>query len=179
MAIPVEPLPAEDPAPLAEQARQGSSAALGALYRLFGPALFRLAYRLTASKEDAEDVVHDVFVGLPEALQHYEERGRLDAWLRRLTARMSLMRLRSNRRRRDVRLEDDHPGPDPMTRDRSDVERAVNGLPEPLRSVLVLKEVEGYSHAEIGEMLNISTVASRVRLARAMSRLRRMLGGTQ
>lgn len=178
MAIRV-PSPADDPAGLAEQARGGSSAALGGLYRLFGQALFRLAYRLTASKEDAEDVVHDVFVGLPEALQGYEERGRLDAWLRRLTARTSLMRLRSARRRGDVRLEDDHPGPEPAREDRSDVEKAVNALPAPLRSVLVLKEVEGYSHSEIARMLNINVVTSRVRLVRAMSRLRRMLGGAR
>jgi RNA polymerase sigma-70 factor (ECF subfamily) len=147
------------------------------VYRLFGPALFRLAYRLTASKEDAEDVVHDVFVGLPEALQRYEERGRLDAWLRRLTARMSLMRLRSHRRRSEVRLEDDAgvsraPRPEGI-----ELQTAVDALPAPLRSVLVLKEVEGYSHAEIGELLGISAVASRVRLMRAMSRLRWILGG--
>ena len=172
MAIRVEPSPVEE-------ARAGSSAALGELYSQYGPALFRLAYRLTASKEDAEDVVHDVFVGLPEALQGYEERGRHDAWLRRLTARMSLMRLRSNRRRGDVRLEDDQLGTEPVRDDRSDVERAVNTLPEPLRSVVVLKEIEGYSHAEIGAMLGISAVASRVRLMRAMSRLRRTLGGSR
>lgn len=180
MAIRVEPSPARDPAGLAEAARGGSSAALGDLYGRFGPALFRLAYGLTASKEDAEDVVHDVFVGLPEALQGYEERGRLDAWLRRLTARVALMRLRSLRRRSEVLLESDAvgatgaPGAEGI-----ELQAAVDSLPAPLRSVLVLKEIEGYSHAEIGEMLNISTVASRVRLARAMARLRRLLGGTR
>ncbi len=170
MAIRVEPSPAE---------AIGSPDALAQWYRRYGPGLFRLAYRLTGSREDAEDVVHDVFVGLPEALEHYEERGRLEAWLKRLTARMSLMRLRSNRRRRDIHLETDHPGPDPVGDDQADIEKAMNALPDPLRSVLVLKEVEGYSHAEIGAMLNISAVASRVRLARAMSRLRRILGGAR
>jgi len=178
MAIRVEP--SQDPAELAEQARDGSSAALGELYRRFGPALFRLAYRLTTSKEDAEDVVHDVFVGLPEALQHYAERGRLDAWLRRLTARVALMRLRSRRRRSEVRLANDEVGAARAPRGEAiEVQVAVDALPAPLRSVLVLKEIEGYSHAEIGDMLGISAVASRVRLVRAMSRLRRILGGAR
>jgi RNA polymerase sigma-70 factor, ECF subfamily len=176
MAIRVEPSAAVDPPSLAKQARAGSSRALGDLYRLYGQALFRVAYRLTGSREDAEDVVHDVFVGLPEALERYEERGRLDAWLRRVTARGALMKLRKQRRHA-VLLLDEHSGSQPAVVGNQDLEAAVNALPAPLRSVLVLKEIEGYSHAETAEMLGISTVTSRVRLMRAMARLRRMLGG--
>src|SRR5213592_1845061 len=67
--------------------RDGDPAALGLLYDAFGAGLFRLAYRLTGTREDAEDVVHDVFVGLPEALTRYEERGRLGAGARRPNGR--------------------------------------------------------------------------------------------
>jgi len=172
----VDPASLAAPAALAQQARAGSTGALGDLYRLYGLALFRVAYRLTGSREDAEDVLHDVFVGLPEALQRYEERGRLDAWIRRLTARLSLMRVRSRRRRAVVALEDEHPSRETATPG-GDLEEAVRSLPEPLRNVLVLKEVEGYSHAEISEMLGISVVTSRVRLMRALRKLRRILGG--
>ena len=176
MAIPV-PSPAEGVAELAEQARAGSPAALGALYRRFGPGLYRLAYRLSGSKEDAEDIVHDVFVGLPEALQRYEERGRLDAWLKRLTARVALMKLRAGRRRATLRLEDHDTATEPQRQpETGELQAAVDALPLSLRSVLVLKEIEGYSHSEIAEMLGISAVASRVRLMRAISRLRRTLG---
>jgi RNA polymerase sigma-70 factor, ECF subfamily len=178
MAIRVEPPPSVNAAQLAEAARGGSSGALGELYRLFGPALFRLAYRLSGSREDAEDIVHDVFVGLPEALQSYEERGRLDAWLRRLTARAALMRLRQRRRGAQIRLEDEHPTVEPgRVAEGVELQGAVDALPVKLRSVLVLKEIEGHSHKEIAEMLGISVVTSRVRLLRAMSRLRRTLGG--
>jgi RNA polymerase sigma-70 factor, ECF subfamily len=183
MAIRVEPpspapSPAADPAQLAEAARGGSSAALAGLYRLFGPALFRLAYRLTSSKADAEDVVHDVFVGLPEALHHYEERGRFDAWLRRLAARIALMKLRAGRRQAALQLEpNDNQAQPERDREVGELQAAVDALPIPLRSVLVLKEIEGYSHSETAELLGISVVTSRVRLMRAMSRLRRALGG--
>ena len=58
------------------------------------------------------------------------------------------------------------------------VRRAVEALPDSLRTVVVLKIVEGYSHQEIGELLGISRGASEVRLSRALERLRRNLGET-
>ncbi|MGH2608611.1 MAG: RNA polymerase sigma factor [Tepidiformaceae bacterium] len=166
-------------AELIDRARAGSPDALGALYEAHGAALFRLAYRLLGSREDAEDVVHDVFVGLPEALQRYEERGALDAWLKRVAARVALMRLRGRRRRGEVDLaaaEETVGGglSDPPT-DVRRLQAAVDRLPEHLRSVLVLKEIEGYSHAEVGGLLGISEGASRVRLARGHKRLRTLL----
>lgn len=177
MATPLA-LSAVDPAApaaaaLARQARAGSPGALGDLYELYGPVLFRVAYRLTGSREDAEDVVHDVFVGLPEALQGYKEQGRLDAWLRRITARVALMKLRKGRRQAALQLEQE--AEPALERDMEELQAAVNALPLSLRSVVVLKEIEGYSHSETAEMLGISVVSSRVRLMRAMSRLRRML----
>ena len=92
-------------ASLIAEARAGSPN-LSALYLEHGAALFRLAYRLVGAREDAEDVVHDMFVGLPDALRRYEERGSFAAWLKRVTARMALMRLRSRKRRREVSLDD-------------------------------------------------------------------------
>jgi DNA-directed RNA polymerase specialized sigma24 family protein len=90
---------------LIAEARAGSPDALSALYLEHGVALFRLAYRLVGAREDAEDVVHDVFVGLPEALGRYEERGSFGAWLKRVIARVALMTLRSGKRRREVGLD--------------------------------------------------------------------------
>src|SRR5436190_2181243 len=93
------------PGSLIAEARAGSPDALSALYLEHGAALFRLAYRLVGAREDAEDVVHDVFVGLPEALRRYEERGSFAPWLKRVTARLALMRLRRSKRRREVALD--------------------------------------------------------------------------
>ena len=159
-----------------EGARAGDPEALASLYRAYGAALYRLAYRLTGTPQDAEDVVHDVFVGLPEALGRYQERGNLAGWLKRVTARVALMRLRTHTRRREVALDATLSSPDrPAAVESEGLQAAIDALPEPLRSVLVLKEVEGYSHAEVGELLGISEGASRVRLNRAMKRLRRTL----
>src|SRR5881394_3273439 len=94
---------------IAARARAGSAAALSELYALYGAALMALAYRLTGSRDDAEDVLHDVFLGLPEALRRYDERGALESWLKRVTARVALTRLRSRDRAREVALDDDVP----------------------------------------------------------------------
>src|SRR4051812_19743437 len=171
MALSLRPKLTPLPPDLIARVRAGDNDALGELYARAGGALASLARRLTGTREDAEDVLHDVFLGLPEALQHYQERGQLEAWLRRVTARVALMRIRSVRRRGEV----DVP-PDIESRAVSDdslaLEDAVDELPDALRVVLVLKMIEGHSHAEIAELLEISPRASEQRLYRAIQILR-------
>ena len=162
------------PPELLARLRAGDGAALGELYSRTGGALASLARRLTGSREDAEDVLHDVFLGLPEALQHYQERGQLEAWLRRVTARVALMRIRSARRRREVDVPLDIESRT-VSEDSVALEHAVDELPDSLRFVVVLKLIEGYSHTEIGELLGISPRASEQRLYRAIQLLRARL----
>ncbi|HMC54332.1 MAG TPA: sigma-70 family RNA polymerase sigma factor [Gemmatimonadaceae bacterium] len=148
--------------------------AIADLYRRHAGALMAVAYRLLLSRADAEDVVHDLFVGLPEALHKYEERGSMEHWLRKITVRLALGRLRA---RREVML-DTVPEPVAITRDpvaRVAMERALSALSPSLRAVLVLREIEGFSHAEIATMLGISVAASEVRLHRALRQMRALL----
>lgn len=168
---------------LIAQAREGSPEALEAIYLEHGDALMRLAYHLTGSAADAEDVLHDVFLGLPEALGRYQERGTFRAWLRRVTARVALTRVRVARRRSEVPLDENAAvvpaaagGP---SADRADLERAIRELPSTLRAVFVLKEVEGLSHAEVAAALGIRVGTSEVRLHRALRRLRELLAETR
>lgn len=157
----------------------GSAAWIAAAYRAHGPALYRLAVRLVGSPADAEDVVHDVFVRLPDAAARYEERGTLGAWLRRLTVHAALKRLRRERRRREVPVEAaaSVAAPGAAAGGTLDLERAVAALPPSLRAVLVLKQFEGYGHAEIAAMLGTTEGASRTRLARALERLKEAMTG--
>ena len=165
-----------DEADVVAQARAGSPAALATLYEAHASGLLAIAYRLLGSRDDAEDVVHDVFVGLPEALRRYEERGSFAAWLRTIAARLALARLREETSRPTVDL---HETQRPALAHSSDasltLERALKDLSPSLRAVLVLKEIEGFSHAEIAAMLNISVGASEVRLHRALNALRATL----
>src|SRR3989442_14652774 len=123
-----------EPRDIVAAARRGDPPALAALYRAHGAGVFRLAYRLTGTREDAEDVVHDVFVGLPEALLRYEERGSFAAWLKRVTARVALMRLRSSKRRREVTLDDAAAQAEPAkASERDGLQAVVATLPDHLR----------------------------------------------
>jgi RNA polymerase sigma-70 factor, ECF subfamily len=121
-------------------------------------------------------VLHDVFVGLPDALRRYEERGNLTGWLKRVTARVALGRVRSRKRRSEVPLELARAESEPLAHaEGMALEVAVNRLHERLREVIVLKEIEGYSHREVADLLGISVVASRVRTHRGLARLRQLL----
>jgi RNA polymerase sigma-70 factor (ECF subfamily) len=168
-----------DTSALIANTRDGDRAALGALYDLYATTLFRTAYRLTNDVANAEDAVHDCFVGLPEALRHYEDRGALGAWLRSIVVRLVLMRRRAESRRQESPLTllepDVEATPPDVGAEIVEARRAIAALPASLRDVVVLHRVEGYSHEEIGALLGISAGASRVRLTRAIQQLRRLL----
>ena len=104
MAVPIA-RPSVPQRDLIERARAGAEDGIAGLYARHAAELYRLALRLTESEAEAEDVVHDVFVGLPEALRRYKERGSFESWLKRVTVRLTLMRMRTRRRRREVPLD--------------------------------------------------------------------------
>lgn len=160
------------------QARRADVAALTAIHARYAPELLAVAARLVGSRDEAADVVQDLFVGLPEALARYTEQQQFGAWLRRVAVRLALSRLRTRARRREAALDvlPAHVAVAPVpTLDRVALAAAILALPEPQRVVFVLREVEGYTHAEIAVLLGISRAASEVRLFRAVRRLRALL----
>jgi len=177
----VHPRAAATPAPhsdaeLVRRTSAGDNDALALLYERHGGRLLTVAYRLLGSRADAEDVVHDVFVGLPEALRRYDERGSLGAWLRVITARMALARMRREQLRGEVDSGADIAAPPRDALAAVTLENALRALTPSLRAVVVLREIEGFTHKEIASMLGISRGASEVRLHRAIAELRRILG---
>jgi len=172
-------IPGVDDAALMAAVAEGSNTALASLYNRYGESAHRIAYRITGSAADAEDVVHDVFVGLPDAARRYAEKGRLAGWLKTLVLRTALLRLR-RRSAYDKALLDYVSGdwitrqPDPV--DLLAMRTALKAMPEKLRLVFMLKEVEGYDHTEIADLLAIRVAASRVRLHRAWAFLRSRMG---
>ena len=158
--------------------RDGSAEALGELYNRHARGLLAIAFRLLQSTDEAEDVVHDVFVGLPELLRRYEERGAFAPWLKKIAARVALARIRETSQRPTVSLDElsDQPHSSQLDLEGAvTLEQAMRGLTPALRAVLVLKEIEGFSHAEVARLLDISVGASEVRLHRAIEALRAAL----
>ena len=167
---------------LAAAAVRGDRDALAALYDAFAATIFASAHRLLGERSDAEDATHEVFVAIGRTLERWDpERGTLGPFLRRVAVRIALMRLRSSRRRREVSVDAvasllDR-GHEPH--DRLSLDGALARLSEEHRVVFLLKEVEGYSHAEIAGLLEISVRNSEVRLFRARQSLRALLGGSR
>jgi RNA polymerase sigma-70 factor, ECF subfamily len=179
-ALPPLPLHVEsgDLASLIARTSAGDADALAALFRRYGESVHAVALRLSRSPDEADDILQDIFIGLPEALRRYEERGQFEAWLARVTARVTLMRMRGSRRSVALPPDADMPhgaSPSDHLDARITLQRALEELSPAARAIVVRREVEGRTHAEIARELGISRNNSEVRLFRALRQLRSFL----
>jgi RNA polymerase sigma-70 factor (ECF subfamily) len=166
---------------LVARLRAKDAEAFAWLYDQYAGLLFRIGYSLLGDTSEAEDLVHDVFLGLPRALATFEGRGSFEGWLRRVATRTGLMKLRQARSR-DTRLQgrgwtvprfEKPPDADAAL----DLESALGELTPALRAAFVLREVQGYSYEEVADLLGISIGAARVRVLRARRALSALLEG--
>ncbi|WP_406031469.1 RNA polymerase sigma factor SigE [Nocardioides sp. NBC_00163] len=144
--------------------------------------VYRLAYRLTGNRHDAEDLTQEVFVRVFRSLDTYSP-GTFEGWLHRITTNLFLDQARRKQRIRFDALSDERasrltssgPTPDVAYTDQrfdDDIERALATLPPDFRAAVVLCDVEGLSYEEISEILGakLGTVRSRIHRGRAMLR---------
>ena len=152
-----------------------------ALEREFGERLressslaFRVAFGVLRHREDAEDVAQDAFVRAHRSIAQLRDRESFRAWLVRMTWRLAIDRLRTDKRRaiREMTVESE-PGATAeqlaLARERAQrLWSAIDELPEKLRIAIVLASIEGHDVGEVGRLLDIpeGTVKSRLFLAR-------------
>jgi RNA polymerase sigma-70 factor, ECF subfamily len=171
---------------LIARARAGEAASFEKLMRRYNQRVFRAARSVLRDDAEAEDVVQETFVRAYRHLADFEERSSMGTWLTRIAVHEALARVRRSRlfespdSDRDeggfARVESTRPGPEEETASRelrSVLLAAIDSLPEGLRLVFVLREVEGLSTLEVCEVLQLSPEAVRVRLHRARLALRR------
>lgn len=164
---------------LVRAAQSGSAAAFGELVRVHQRRAYAVARSIVGTHEDAEDVVQDAFLHAWRALDRFIAGQPFGAWVNRITANAAL----DLTRRRKVRATDELPATlsnpfvDPAERGelKSRLAEAIAGLNERQRSVVLLHDVEGFQHAEIGELLGIPEGTCRSDLHHARSALRRAL----
>jgi RNA polymerase sigma factor (sigma-70 family) len=161
---------------LLTRARQGDGVAQAELFKLFGRPAYNLARRLLVKPELAEDVLQDTFVEVLRNLAAFRGDAPFGMWVRRIAVNHCLMHLRSPWQRRRLELdESDESGmlwSSEAGFDALDLERALEALSPESRVVVWLHDVEGYTHQEIGQMLNATTSFSKSQLARAYVRMR-------
>lgn len=153
--------------------------AFRALYRRHTPYLFQLVLRLQAgSAADAEDVVQETWIRAATAFGRFRWDSTLRTWLGSIAINVTRDWLRRRGRRETVELRPDlHAAPPTSVPERVDLERAIAELPDGCRTVLVLHDIEGFTHVEIGRRLGIEPVSSRTQLCRARRALRSVLAG--
>lgn len=163
---------------LIERVLAGDERAFRSLYRDHAGPLYRLALRFLGGDEtSAEDAVQEAWARAVRGLSGLERRASLRSWLRAIVVRCCLERIRWERRGGEP-LPDEVPSrfPAGSAEARVDLERAFASLPWGYRSVLVLHDIEGYTHEAIAGMLDISPGTSKSQLSRARASLRRSLG---
>jgi RNA polymerase sigma factor (sigma-70 family) len=165
---------AGEPVELIAAAAGGDLAAFERLYLQFAPRIYGLCLRLTGQRETAEDCTQESFMAAWRALAGFEQRSRFSTWLHRIAVRTVLSRRRGLRVEYEVEepasgLPDvADPGGDapPL-----DLERAIAGLPDGARHVLVLVGIYGFSHAEAAHTLGVAEGTCKAQLHRARSLL--------
>jgi|SRR6185437_1728778 len=163
------------------RAQAGDVDAFGGLYRVHAPAVYALCRRMLHTEHDARELLQDIFVRAWQKLASFRGDSTFGTWLHRLGVNVILEHLRASRRdalRFVDDVADDVParGAAEHRLDAAmDVAAALARLPNGARVVLVLHDIEGYSHEEIAAMTGIAPGTSRAQLWRARRHLARLL----
>jgi RNA polymerase sigma-70 factor (ECF subfamily) len=159
-------------------ARSGDERAFRTLYRRHSPMLYPFALRvLGGSVADAEDVVQETWIRAVRQLGNFRWESSLRTWLTAITLNLSREVLRKRGRERTEEITDGMAIESRPTRlsERLDLERALARLPEGYRTVLVLHDIEGFTHEEISRQLSIAVGTSKSQLFDARRAMRLLL----
>ena len=177
---------------LVETLKAGDCTSFDELLKRYSEKVHNLAMRITRNEEDAEEILQDVFVTVHKKIDKFEGKSAFSSWLYRVTANTAFMKLRKRRQTPSVSLEDFGAGVkeswvSKRSEDcdvdyissrhelRGELEEAIERLPEEYRAIFLLRDVDGLSSQEVGEILNISVPAVKSRLHRSRLMLRKKL----
>ncbi len=148
------------------------------LYERYKTAMYTLAYRITSDFELANDVLQEAFVKVFRNLDKFRKESTLGAWIKTIVIRTALSKVKKEPltepfepRHLNDRIDWGH------QLDVEYLEKAIQSLPEGYRIVFTLIEIEGYTHKEVAELLDISIGTSKSQLFYAKKRLRKTIEG--
>jgi RNA polymerase sigma-70 factor, ECF subfamily len=176
-----------------EALQAGDRAEFARLVEAYSAPIYRLAIKMLANSQDAEDVLQETFIKALRHLDQFDGRARISTWLYRIAANEALMVLRKRKRpvvSIDEPNEDDDSEQEAMqivdwccmpeielmsTEAQHYLNQAVTGLSDSLRVVFVLRDMQGLSTEETARVLDLSETAVKTRLSRARLQLRNQL----
>lgn len=165
---------------------ENERAAQFALYRRFSYAMKGVCLRYAANEGEAEDMLQEAFIKVFQSLESYRDYGPLGGWIRKITVNTALEHCRKQKVFQ-LHLTEIQSGPAILgfTPERANdiIERLsaeellyfIQNLPTGFRTVFNLYAIEGYTHAEIGEMLGISEGTSKSQFSRARLHLQQLI----
>ncbi len=157
--------------------------------------MLAVAHRFLNDRALAEDAVQEAFLAAFKGFENFENRSSLKTWLHRITVNVALQKLRQLKRRAEITIDDylpdfyendcriERPWEHIASLDellqteenRLQIRTAINKLPDNYRAVILLRDIEGYTTAEVSELLDCSVSSAKVQLHRARAALKCLL----
>ena len=160
-------------------ATDGDARAIRKLYDRYAPRVYAVVRRIAADDDLAQDYAQEAWIRAIRALPTFRGDARFSTWLHRIAVNAALQSLRKaeTRTKREAPVPDEIPvAPahgDSLLQKR--LEGALDTLPEGMRQVLILHDVEGYTHEEIGDVLGVTSGTSKSQLFKARAKMRALL----
>jgi RNA polymerase sigma factor (sigma-70 family) len=163
---------------LVEGCTRNNRVAQRELYYKYCNAMFSTAYRILNDHENAQDALQDAFIQVFRDIKQFRGSSTLGAWIKTIVVRTSLHKLKKEKRLGWETIENSHENvkllvPEFMSSEY--LEKAILSLPDGCRTIFLLVEVEGYTHAEAAKMLNINIGTSKSQLFHARFLLKQRL----
>jgi RNA polymerase sigma factor (sigma-70 family) len=160
---------------------QNDPAAQKELYNRYSPKMLSVCYRFAHNREDAEDMLQEGFIKIFSQMHTFGNRGAFEGWVRRIIVHTCINILKKNKKFNEsvdlihatgAMIREDSV---PSIVQAKQIVECIRMLPIGYRTVLNLYAIEGYSHREIGDMLNIEESTSRSQYTRAKAMLEEIL----
>ncbi len=151
------------------------------LYNRYSPKMLSVCYRFSQTREDAEDMLQEGFIKIFSQIHTFQNKGAFEGWIRRIIVHTCINFLKKNKKFSDnVKLEyagylEVKEETMPSIMQARQVVECIRLLPMGYKTVLNLYALEGYSHKEISDMLDIEESTSRSQYTRAKSMLEMIL----
>ncbi len=156
---------------------------LNDLFNDYHQKVYRLAYHITLSHKDAEDIVQDVFLKLYYKLHQFEEKSKISTWINRITLNTSIDSKRRFKKwkegkplhlitEKEMNIAKQNPNEHNATEIAELLNKAIAKLKRPFRAVLILRNFEDFTYEDIAEILHITSGTVASRLNRAYTKLK-------
>lgn len=150
------------------------------LYEKFARKMMGVCLRYCDSSEEAEDVVQNGFISIFENIESFKGTGSLEGWVRKIMVNTALTNIRKNKKlKQNIELDSVEfmipSNSHSESLEAKDLLKIIQTLPIGFKTVFNLYAIEGYSHKEIGEMLNISEGTSKSQYSRAKAHLQKII----